>query len=328
MNFFALIIGIILLVYVTIDIVWTVLWIDGGAAPLTNIFAITMWKLFKKQRTFKFVYQITGSVILISTLIIWIMLAWVSWYLILDAFVDPIINTINNRTLNSLDTFYFVGTSLFTFGNGGFAPREGVVQLLSTLISAYGMIILSLGISYVINVMSGVVQNRKYAADITTVGSTIDEFILTLYDQDGFSDYSSYLNSLSSGLNEMASMYKAYPLICFYQSYDIRKSLAYSISMLIDSLIIIQSDITNDMDTHDLYIKQTLNASNEYCEVVLETMNVKEDIKEIQDLNVEELLNSDFPINSNNINTVIEAFNQYETLRSKAYTIRNYISTH
>lgn len=264
MQFIWAVLGVLLLLFVTIDIIWTTLWVDGGAGPLTNFMTSLLWKGLKKVGPKDKVLEQAGPVILVVILMTWVLLAWLGWFLILLFIDDPLINTIDSRSLNRLDLFYFAGTIIFTFGNGDYAPSPGVMQILTTLMSGYGMIILSLGISYILSVMEGVVHKRRLAKDISSIGSSTEEFLATIYDGSEFYDVSSTLDSLSSDLNQTAIQQQAYPLLSYYHSGDTARSLSYVLPVLADSLFVVKYGLRDRSGIDEPIIKKTLAAIDHY----------------------------------------------------------------
>lgn len=266
MQFVWATLGVLILLFVTIDIIWTTLWVDGGAGPLTNLTTSLIWKSLKKVDDKGKVLKLSGPTILIATLLIWVGLAWLGWFMLLLFIENPLINTIDGRSLTRLDLFYFTGTILFTFGNGDYAPSPGIMQILTTLLSGYGMVILSLGISYVLNVMDGVVGKRTLARDISSIGRSAEEFLTTVYNGSEFYDISSYLDSISSNLNHTANQQQAYPLLSYYHGNDPNKSVAYLLPVLADSLFVVKYGLKGDPKIDDPFIQKTLLAVEHYVE--------------------------------------------------------------
>ncbi|MDO5457971.1 MAG: ion channel [Atopococcus tabaci] len=266
MQFLWAVLGVLLLLFVTLDIIWTTLWVDGGAGPLTNFVTSLIWKSLKKIGPTGKMLEQSGPVILIMTLLTWVTAAWLGWFLLLLFIEDPLINTIDSRPLNRLDLFYFTGTILFTFGNGDYAPSPGIMQILADLLAGYGMIILSLGISYILNVMEGVVGKRTLARDISSIGRTTEEFLTTMYDGSESYDFSSYLNSISSDINHTAIKQQAYPLLNYYHGGNADKSVAYMLPVLADSLFVLKYGLKDGHKIDDPFIKKTMTAIEDYLE--------------------------------------------------------------
>lgn len=258
------IIGIFLFLFTTLDVLWTTLWVDGGAGPLTDRLTTFIWETMKKVDHKGRVLQISGPVILVSILAVWVLLTWVACFLVLLLFEEPLINTIGNRTLNNLDLFYFTGYTLFTFGNGEFAPSPGIVQILASTISAYGMVVLSLGISYVIGVIDGVVQKRAIASNVSAIGQTSEEFLTTSFDGEKFYDIYSSINEFASDLGTLTVRQKAYPLLNYFHTSNSSQALSYVLPILADSLWVMKFGLQKEAGVNQPYVKKSLAAIENY----------------------------------------------------------------
>lgn len=257
-------IGLMMFFFLTVDILWTTLWVDKGAGPLTNWVTSAIWNILKQIGKERTLLKLAGPLILICILGLWVMIAWVSCFLIFNFFSNPLINTIDNRTLNSLDLFHFTGYTLFTLGNGEFAPAPGAMQILSGLVTGYGMIILSLGISYVLGVIDGVVQKRSVASDISALGESSEALLLTSFNGTHFYDLSSYMNSLSSELGLVTAKQKAYPLMNYYHIEDTQKSISYMLPILTDSLYVLKFGLSHDQEINKPIVIKSLSAIDDY----------------------------------------------------------------
>ncbi len=51
MNPTSLVVGVVLLLVAVVDILWTTLWVEGRAGPLTSCLMSSTWKILKKEST-------------------------------------------------------------------------------------------------------------------------------------------------------------------------------------------------------------------------------------------------------------------------------------
>lgn len=144
MNYAFLIIGIILFFLTIFDLIWTTLWVDGGACPLSSMIGNFVWFVFGKiDKRGTGLKKFVGPVVLMSILVIWITTLWLAWTLIFASFIGGVVNTARNDAITMVDYLYYAGYVLFTLGNGEITPTNGTVQLLTSLASASGMLNLS-----------------------------------------------------------------------------------------------------------------------------------------------------------------------------------------
>lgn len=77
MNLVYLAVGIFLLVSATLDLLWTTLWVEGRAGPLTSRLMARIWQVLRKigGRNSR-ILTVSGPLIFVLTLIVWIILLW------------------------------------------------------------------------------------------------------------------------------------------------------------------------------------------------------------------------------------------------------------
>lgn len=73
---------------------------------------------------------------------------------------------------------YFVAYTMFTMGNGGFTPKEGAWQIVTSLTTTSGMRLVTLVVSYVLSVRSAVVQKRSFAGQANALSKWSEDFVV------------------------------------------------------------------------------------------------------------------------------------------------------
>lgn len=242
MNLFFLIIGIAITLWIIIEALWTTLWIDGDAGPLTSRFTSIIWKgfrLFFAPGSHRML-SLAGPVILFTTVFYWIILLLLGWVLIF--YSDP--NSIQpnpEKTLPGLvDYIWYIAYTTFTVGNGDFKPNGSTWQILSSLVAFSGMGMVTLTITYLMQVITAVNNKRSFASQVTSVGSTAEEFVKKQWTGDGFGAIELQLNSLNEQLARLSEQHLAFPILHYYHAERADKSLNLAIGILDDALTIIQ----------------------------------------------------------------------------------------
>src|SRR5690606_20343518 len=84
-----LVAGGLLIVVATVDALWTTLWVDGHAGPLTTRYASGVrwlyWRLVPAGR--HRLLSLTGPLVLTASVLTWTLLMWAGWWLLFGA--DP-----------------------------------------------------------------------------------------------------------------------------------------------------------------------------------------------------------------------------------------------
>jgi hypothetical protein len=166
--------GFALIALAIVDSLWTTLWVSGGGGPLSSWAARTLWTGLRKAtgegRTWPLV--LAGPIVLVAVVLGWVGLLWIGWTLVFAS--DPG----RSRTLppESFRTGRVGSTSpaytLFTLGIGNIVPAQGTWEVVTVVASGSGMLLITLGISYLISVLGAVVVSRAFANSVGAWATT------------------------------------------------------------------------------------------------------------------------------------------------------------
>lgn len=279
MSILLVIIGIILLLITSIDIIWATLWVDGGASPLSDKIAGFIWSFLNKLNTDKFnILNISGPFILVSVLLFWISFIWIGWSFIFLGGNEWLININTEEPLGTIDTIYYSGYLIFTLGNGEFTATKGLWQILSNIASGTGMIFLTMGASYIISIVSAVVQKRSFASSVLSIGRCPEDIIKTMWNGKEFIHEDSYFQSLSNQLSTIVFQHKAFSLLRYYHTDVEDKSMPIAIVILDEALSILKYGIDNNIVENDIMFIKLRQDIEIYLEVW--NTNYSKEIKE------------------------------------------------
>lgn len=272
MNWIFYIVGIAVIILTIVDLIWTTLWVDGGAGPLSKRLAEMIWKTFTKLGKRKNgLYDFVGPITLVSTLLSWSVLIWVGFALFFSGDPTSISNSSNpSAPILWYERFYFTGFSLFTLGVGDYTPKAGFWQIVTTLNSAVGILFLTLCASYIISVIDAVVQKRSLATSISSLGSSSTEVIENIWNGQDFHDIDLVLVDVSSKISFLTQQHHAYPLLHFYHSSKPQESASVAISILDDTLTVLQFGLREENMTNQLLIKGTKASIGTYLVTLTE----------------------------------------------------------
>ncbi|MCL7417282.1 MAG: potassium channel family protein, partial [Halalkalicoccus sp.] len=239
MNDVYLVFGLVLLVSSTVDLLWTTLWVEGGAGPLTSRLMAGEWRVFRwvggqNSR----VLSLAGPLIFVFTLLTWITLLWSGWTLVFASTENALIDTLNRGPITWSDRLYFAGYTMFTLGNGDFVPREGIWQFVTVLATGSGMLVVTLTVSYTLSVLDAITQKRSFASGVTGLGTHSNTLVRTAWDGETFSGLDLPLNTYVSQLNTLTSNHKAYPVLHYFYSPQAEQAPVVAIAVLNEALTI------------------------------------------------------------------------------------------
>lgn len=316
MRWIFYIIGFAIILLTIIDLVWTTLWVDGGAGPLSKRVAETLWKIFDKlgEKNSKF-YDFTGPITLVSTLLSWSLMIWIGFALFFNGDVNSIINTSNpDAPVFWYERFYFTGFTLFTLGIGDYAPEIGFWQIVTTLNSAVGILFLTLCASYIISVVDAVVQKRSLATSITSLGIKSTDIIAKTWNGQDFHNIDLVLVDISSKISSLTQQHHAYPLLHFYHSRKAEESASVAIASLEDTLTILLYGMKEENLANILLIKSTKSSIGTYLESLTEAfVNAADEVPDVPDFSP--LIKQELPLVSDHELEII--FKEHIEVRKK-----------
>lgn len=276
-----------------VDLIWTTLWIDGGAGPISKRIARITWFVTKKiSKNGKGLFNLVGPLILVFTLVGWVLLLWAGLTLLFSGDPESIVKTTFDGPVMWSERVYFTGFSLFTLGVGDYSPKPGFWQIVTAVSSGMGILFLTLGASYTISVISAVVKKRAVARTISGLGVNSEEIIEKAWNGKNFYQLDLFLMNVSSQITELTQQHQAYPLLHYYHSEKPEESSAVGIAILDDMLSILHFGL-NDRGTVNITL---LNEARSSIGTYLETMTsafIKESssVPSIPDLNSLDQLN-------------------------------------
>jgi hypothetical protein len=248
MNWWLLLFGCFLVIWALIEALWTTLWIDGNSAPFTSRLTTWIWKAFRlvdRSNHHRFL-SLSGPLTLFFTVVVWIFLLGFGWTLMFQADPDSLMDPWNNAKPTFAGILWYVAYTMFTVGNGDFSPQSSLWQLISGLVAFTGMSMVTLSITYILQVLSAVVNKRTFAAQVLSIGKSAEEILLAQWDGKGFGLIELQLATWSSQLSKLTEQTLSYPILHYYHAAKGEKSSAVALAVLDDALSIIACGIRKE----------------------------------------------------------------------------------
>lgn len=187
MNLIYFSLGVLFLGVAIGDLLWTTLWVEGGAGPLTA--RLMQWTWHGSRRMIGHrpqVLSLISPLILVLTILIWLAFIWMGWTFIFASGESVLVDTLDRGSISWTDQIYFTGYTIFTLGNGDFAPRTGIWQLVTALATGGGMLFVTLSVTYILSVLEAVSQKRAFANGVTGLGLQSEVIVQTAWDGEEF----------------------------------------------------------------------------------------------------------------------------------------------
>lgn len=271
MGILLAILGITLLLAAVVDILWTTLWIDGKAGPLTGRLTSTLWGLVRGSALGRRQRNLFGPAILSLTIGVWVFLLWAGWTLLFALDAGAIVSANDQAPAGWVERLYFVGYTLFTLGNGDFKPAGSLWQLATVLLSASGLVLLTLVITYVGAVISAVVAKRSVASQISALGSSAGSLVAGGWNGRDFHSLDLPLNTLASQLAKTTEQHYAYPILHNYRAQRGTKSPAVALAVLDEALTLLRFGVPEECRPNPVVLASTRVAVAEYLDTLRES---------------------------------------------------------
>jgi len=243
-NVLLFILGLLLVLLSLVDALWTALWVDGGAGPVTDQITNGVWwvmrKLIRTKRNYRL--SLAGPIIQTMTVFVWVGLLWVGWLLMYSAGPASLVyaRTPEPQSATLIDRIYFVAFTISTMGNGDIYPSRGGWEIAASLTSLSGMLLITMVVSFLLSVIGGVTTKQSLASQITGLGNSAEEFVLDIWDGKGFPGLDLQLMSISSQLGTLTEQQLAYPVLHRYHGASYQDASAPAVAILDDTLTILR----------------------------------------------------------------------------------------
>lgn len=245
MNGWLLGAGALLILLTVLDALWTTLWVDGHAGPINDRFvrALRATAVGLIPHSSHRLLSLIGPLVLAAAVLLWAVLLWTGWTLLFSADRTALVHANTGTVADLSDRIYFVGYTIFTLGNGDFAPQGDWWQLATAFASMSGLFLVTLTITYLLTLLQAVVQKRSFSSAVHAIGSTGEDIVLRFWDGRGFPGAELQLLALTQQLNLISEQHTAYPMLHYYQEASSRQSLSRAIAAFDDALSIFEAAV-------------------------------------------------------------------------------------
>ena len=265
-----LLVGVSVLTVVTIDLLWTILWTNGGAGPLTSPLMKGTWRglrtLDDQQSR---VLTLSGPLALSLTLTMWVVLLWAGWTFLFASDANALNYTRGPGPVRWVGRGYFVAYAMFTMGNGDFSPSSPIWQVVTALTNASGMVLITLSATYLISVLRAVVNKQSFASSVLAVGETSETFVRRGWDGDHLQQHDLPVESFASSLSTLAAQHKAYPILHYYRSEREQHAAPVAVAVFDDALTILRFGIDPEQRPNKPVLETARSSTQDYVQTAM-----------------------------------------------------------
>lgn len=261
--------GIVIVVLAIIDIIWTILWVEGGAGFITKALSSSLWRVMS---TFahgnRKALRLAGPTMLTLTLLNWIFLLGLGWALVFSGSTNAITDTVNQTPIVWQNIVYYTGYTIFTLGLGDYSPASPFWQIMTAIASGTGMLFFTLGASYIISVVGAVLNKRSFSSSVIEIGTSSEEIVKDAWNGNDFSNMNLLLMDMSDQLSVLSMKQKAYPLLNYFHTTNKKEAIAIALPIIDDALSIIVYGMEAGTQPNPILIKKFRNCISNHLETL------------------------------------------------------------
>ncbi|HEX2063887.1 MAG TPA: hypothetical protein VHE80_05655, partial [Acidimicrobiales bacterium] len=237
MTVVLVVLGVLLLLTLIFDVLWTVVGSGAGAGPLTGRLSALLWRLALRfgrgpDGPRHRLLAASGVAVVVVLLLVWILVAWGSWWLIFSASRGAVRVVDTGRSAGLVERLYFAGEGLFTATSTDYATGPGGWRAAKVAITASGVIFVTLAITYLIPVASAAAERRQLGAYIQSLGRTPETILITAWTGETFGSLPQHLVTLTPMVHLSAERHLTYPVLHYFHSPSERTGAAASFVVL------------------------------------------------------------------------------------------------
>jgi len=238
-----LVAGFGIIAAVTVDVVWTTLGTHGGG-PISAPVMSMVWKGavgLHHRRQHHRLLSFVGSIILALLLVFWLALLWGGWVFVYSARRNALVESRNHQPATMAARVYFVGMMLSTSGTSEVSPNGRRWRLLVAVNSVSAIGTVTLAVTFLMQVLSAVVQKRTFGAGISDMGGTPARIVARAWNGEDFDSLSDQLVAITGMLHNFTEQHLAYPVLHYFHSERDRTAATLRVASL-DELILLISE--------------------------------------------------------------------------------------
>jgi hypothetical protein len=235
--------GALIVLVVAADALLTTVSVHDGGGPVAGRLARLVRHLMARAGAHRRrgVLHRSGVVVLVVTVAWWVLGLWIGWSLIFVA-GGAVELSPSGEEAGVADTVYFVGMVLVTLGTGDLVAGTPFWRVLSVVCSFGGLVLITLAVTFLLSVVSAVVDHRALATRIASLGSRPGEILTSAWRGDRFDPVlDAVLRDLAAALATAAEQRLAYPVIDQFATASPRRSLAVGVARLSEAVDLAES---------------------------------------------------------------------------------------
>ncbi|HVM28117.1 MAG TPA: ion channel [Mycobacteriales bacterium] len=186
-----------------------------------------------------------GVLLLAATVLMWVTLLWAGVALVLLSGDPAVVHSQTQVAASPAQVVYVAGFSVFTLGVGDFVAESDTWRLFTAAMSCAGLALITLAITYLISVVSAVVDRRALAVHVQGLGRSPSDIVVRGWDGSAFSPpFQQHLVSLTGRVSTLAEQHLAYPVLQYFHTGQRAVAAPVALARLDDALLLLSSAVS------------------------------------------------------------------------------------
>jgi voltage-gated potassium channel Kch len=253
--------GSVLLALIIFDIYATVLHSSARYGPVGESLNRSVWRLaraaaFRLSRAGRHrLLNMIGPLLLPLLIVVYVVLLVLAFALIYYPHVPSGFTfSAAHPQPGWVDAVYFSGVTLTTVGYGDVVPRLASLRFLALFESASGLVVISLGITYMLTVYTALERKRYVALTFhhqAGGGADVAGLIAHHFVEGRFYGLRDALRSVTRDLQGLLESHIDHPVIHYFHPVEVYKSTPRVLFLLLETCAVIRAALDREQ-THDL----------------------------------------------------------------------------
>ena len=250
--------GSVLLALITFDIYATVLHSSARYGPVGESLNRSVWRLargaaLRLSRVGRHhLLNMVGPLLLPLLIVVYVVLLVIAFALIYYPHVPSGFNFTGRQPEPGwVDAIYFSGCTLTTVGYGDVVPRHAALRFLALLESASGLVVISLGITYMLTVYTALERKRSVALSLyhqAGEGADVAGLIAHHFVEGRFYGLRDALRTVTRDLQGTLESHIDHPVIHYFHPVEVYKSTPRVLFILLETCTVIRSALDREQN--------------------------------------------------------------------------------
>lgn len=285
MSIVLLVAGLGLVILALGDMVWTTVSASAGGGIVTTRLTTLVWaavrRLAPDDGALRHrVLRVGGLGVVLSVFVAWTLLTWTGWSLAFSATPDAAVSSSTDLPASFVERVWFAGYTLSTMGNGGFAPGPGAWKVLAGAASITGLAAATMGITYLVPVVSAVVQRATIARRIASLADDPEELVIRGWRSGDWQRLEDLLLDLSPALTQVAQQHLAYPVLHFFHVGERRAAFAVQLAKLDEAVTLLRFALPPEVRPDATVLASVSGAIEDLVDAVARSFTSEEGVTE------------------------------------------------